>query len=103
MTSPYKQLNYEVCASEGWVSKMGYDVDMPEYKFPTENKASDSTYWSDYYYVNPNAKNLDTKYLALLGGRFDFGSKAGLFSWRLNADFGWADFSGGARVLIRNQ
>lgn len=103
MTSPYKQLNYEVCASEGWVSKMGYDVDMPEYKFPTENKASDSTYWSDYYYVNPNAKNLDTKYLAHLGGGFGGGSKAGLFYWVLSDDFGWSYFSGGARVLIRNQ
>ena len=103
MTSPYKQLNYEVCASEGWVSKMGYDVDMPEYKFPTENKASDSTYWSDYYYVNPNAKNLDTKYLALLGGSFYSGSNAGLFYWSLRVDFGWSNLSGGARVLIRNQ
>ena len=103
MTSPYKQLNYEVCASEGWVSKMGYDVDMPEYKFPTENKASDSTYWSDYYYVNPNAKNLDAKYLALLGGSFGNGSEAGLFCWSLGGDFGWSDLSGGARVLIRNQ
>ena len=103
MTSPYKQLNYEVCASEGWVSKMGYDVDMPEYKFPTENKASDSTYWSDYYYVNPNAKNLDTKYLARLGGCFCDGSGAGLFCWVLSADFGWSHFIGGARVLIRNQ
>lgn len=103
MTSPYKQLNYEVCASEGWVSKMGYDVDMPEYKFPTENKASDSTYWSDYYYVNPNAKNLDTKFLARLGGYFGDGSKAGLFYWGLHAVFGWSVFSGGARVLIRNQ
>ena len=103
MTAPYKQLNYEVCASEGWVSKMGYDVDMPEYKFPTENKASDSTYWSDYYYVNPNAKNLDTKYLARLGGGFSNGSLAGLFFWGLDVGFGWSDLHGGARVLIRNQ
>ena len=103
MTSPYKQLNYEVCASEGWVSKMGYDVDMPEYKFPTENKASDSTYWSDYYYVNPNAKKLNTKYLARLGGGFNDGSGAGLFCWDLRVDFGWSNFYGGARVLIRNQ
>lgn len=39
-------------------------------------------------------------YLAHLGGNFNNGSKAGLFYWNLNDDFGWSNLNGGARELI---
>ena len=46
----------------------------------TEASGSSTTNMCDYYYQN------DGNRIALVGGRFDYGSAAGLWSWHYNDD-----------------
>ena len=51
ITADYKKLNFRLPGTDGYVKKLGYDSRFPFARIPTENGASTTTYYSDYYYA----------------------------------------------------
>ena len=92
----YQKLGYIDANAEGYASKLGYDPKHPLISLTTEAKGSSSTHLTDYYYVSAGNK------IALVGGRWNNGLKAGLWSWHLYFASSTAWASIGAR-LLKNQ
>lgn len=46
----YRQVGYTNHASDGWITRLGYDVNNKFAEFPTAVGGSGTTYYSDYYY-----------------------------------------------------
>lgn len=92
----YQPLGYIDANAEGYASKLGYDENHPLISLTTEATGSSSTHLTDYYYVSAGDK------IALVGGRWINGLKAGLWCWRLNHASSDAGTYIGAR-LLKNQ
>lgn len=92
----YQPLGYVDANVEGYASKLGYDENHPLISLTTESKGSSSTHLTDYYYVSAGDK------IAIVGGRWYHGLKAGLWFWDLNVTSSTAGTSFGAR-LLKNQ
>lgn len=86
--APYEMLGYVNGNTDGYPTAMGYDVNLPFCELPVTVGGSSTTYYSDYYYQTTGQR------VALVGGAWSNGSRAGLFLW----DFGSA--SGDAPVLV---
>ena len=92
----YQKLGYIDANAEGYASKLGYDPKHPLISLTTEAKGSSSTHLTDYYYVSAGNK------IALVGGRWYHGLKAGLWYWHLDDASSDAGTNLGAR-LLKNQ
>ena len=78
-TSPYKALGYVNCDTEGYAKNLGFDINDPLVRFPTEVGGGTNTYMSDYYYKNTGNR------VARVGGCLIFGASAGAWYWYLNS------------------
>lgn len=92
--SPYKALSYTNSQSSGWIKTLGFDLDEPFFRFPTEIGGGNSNYMTDYYWQS--SKNR----VARVGGVFINGSSDGLWCWRFDSTSSSLSWLFGARVLI---
>jgi len=93
--SPYEQLKYVNSASNGYVSEMGLDNNLPFANFATSVNGGTSTYYTDYYYQSSG------QIIALVGGLLAYGSNAGLSYWNLNNSSSAAAWNICGQTLIR--
>jgi hypothetical protein len=92
--SPYEQLSYTNATAEGYARAMGYDSNFPFAEFPTVvTGASESTYYSDYYYQAAGQR------IAFFGGPWNLGSRAGPSDWYLRTASSYANVAIGGRLL----
>lgn len=79
--SPYEDTGIHPAYGEGYISAFGYNENYDWLFIPTEYKGNSSTPVGDYCWnKNPGWR------VALLGGRWYYGSKAGAFCWDLSND-----------------
>ena len=79
--SPYEDTGIHPAYGEGYISAFGYNENYDWLFIPTEYKGNSSTPVGDYCWnKNPGWR------VALLGGRWNGGSKAGAFCWYLHYD-----------------
>ncbi len=76
--SPYLQLSFINANADGNPIELGFDANNPFAHFSKTNGGSDSTYYCDYYYRNTGQR------IARFGGRWYYGSSAGVFCWDLS-------------------
>jgi len=92
--SPYEQLSYVNHNANGYAVALGHDPDRP---FAALATAVTGTYadagYRDYYYQASGQR------IALLGGRWDDGSAAGPFYWRLRPSSAGASVYFGGRLV----
>lgn len=91
--APYEQLSYMTSLTEGWAKQVGHDPDRQFAAIPSEVGGGSTTYYSDYYYRAAGQR------VAVLGGRWTYGSSAGLSFWYLSASSGNAGVHFGGRLL----
>jgi hypothetical protein len=91
--SPYEQLSYVNANANGYVKSKGYDPLHPFMALPIDATGSSSTYYSDYYYQALG------QYIALLGGGWYSGTRAGLSCWDLGDSSAYAYLYLGGRLL----
>lgn len=80
--------------TEGYTKIMGFDKDNPLIALPTELGAGSTTGYCDYCY----SKNAGNR-VARVGGYFNGGGNAGLFSWNFSDSSSNSYWSIGARLL----
>ena len=80
--NPYEQLGYVNLDASGYTQAMGWDAERPYAAFPTAVGAGASTYYSDYYYRSAGQR------VALVGGSWYDGARAGLSYWGLDYSSG---------------
>lgn len=91
----YHKLSYaNPNEEEGYIKIMGFDKENPLIALPTTLGAVSTTGYCDYCY----SKNSGNR-VALVGGYFHYGARAGLFYWGFNASSSGSDWSVGARLL----
>lgn len=102
-TEPYKKIGYGLfrpaegatsTSREGYAKSLGYDEENPAIALTTEVGGSDSTYMTDYAYINSGNR------IALLGGRWTTATTAGLWCWNLHATSSITAISLGSRLLL---
>ena len=93
--SPYEQLGYVNHNANGYIQSMGFDPNFPFAQLPTAITGSmtPTQYYGDYYYQAAGQK------IALFGGRWTYGSYAGLSYWDLYSSSSSADLVIGGRLL----
>lgn len=89
--SPYEDTGIHPCYGEGYVSAFGYNEKFDWLFIPTEHSGNSSLPVGDYMYNNQPGWRV-----ALLGGTWVSGSKAGAFYWNLAyaASFRYRSFGG---------
>ncbi|MBQ2937643.1 MAG: phage tail protein [Clostridia bacterium] len=91
---PYKEVGYtNLLTKDVYPNRMGYDENNPEVALPIEAGGSSGTGICDYYY------NAEGNRIAVVGGSFDRGAKAGLFYWNLSNASSHSSWNCGARLL----
>ena len=90
---PYKKLSYINSNTNGYAISMGFDKGYQFAEIPVSVRGSGSTYYSDYYYQATGQR------IALFGGRWTYGSNAGLSCWSLDNSSDLAHSTVGARLL----
>ena len=75
----YQKIGYTNASSDGYISKLGYDVNYPEVALPTEKNGSDSTYIPDYYWQTTG------KCVVWFGGGYGGVLDCGLWCWRCSS------------------
>lgn len=78
--SPYEDTGIHPCYGEGYVSAFGYNEKFDWLFIPTEHSGNSSLPVGDYMYNNQPGWRV-----ALLGGSWDGGSRAGAFGWLLDS------------------
>lgn len=91
--SPYRELAYTNHDANGWLTSTGHDSDYQFASFPTAVGGGSSSHYSDYYYQSAGQR------IALLGGRWNYGSYAGLSYWSLYDSSSNASVNLGARLV----
>ena len=89
----YKAVGYVNANKEGWGKTLGHDANHPLVTLTTDVGGSSSNYLSDYYYTNFGNK------IVRVGGAWNNGSGAGLWSWPCNADSSYTYYTVGSRLL----
>lgn len=84
-TDNYENIGFALPSENGYVSAMGYSTNYDWLFLPSEVKGNSSLPVGDYYYQN---NTWDGYRIALLGGDWSNGSRAGGFSWGLNDGVG---------------
>ena len=92
-TSPYKELGYVNCDTEGYAKTLGFDINDPLVRFPVEIGGGTSSYMCDYYYKNTGNR------VARVGGPLSNGTYDGAWSWFWFNGSSSAYWNVGARVL----
>jgi len=92
-TAPYEQLGYVNSNTDGYVTAMGFDANLPFAEFPVAVGGAATTYYSDCYYQTTGQR------IALLGGSWNVGATAGLFYWYLSNASSYADVRIAGRLL----
>lgn len=78
----YIATGFSCATKEGYAKAFGYSEDC-DFMYMTSKVGGDSNRpVGDYYYVNMSNNNI---YIALLGARWDYGAKSGLFYWGLHS------------------
>jgi len=94
--SSYEQLSYVNHDADGYPTEMGHDPARPFAEFPIAIQTSgisSSKYYSDYYHQAVGQR------VALVGGDWYTGAKAGLSYWSLDIASGSASASLGGRLV----
>lgn len=94
--SPYEDTGIHPAYGEGYISAFGYNENYDWLFIPTEYKGNSSTPVGDYCWnKNPGWR------VALLGGRWYYGSSAGAFCWGLYYDASYrVRYIGGRLVYV---
>jgi hypothetical protein len=95
-TDNYENIGFALPSENGYVSAMGYSTNYDWLFLPSEVKGNSSLPVGDYYYQN---NTWDGYRIALLGGNWSDGSRAGGFSWYLNDGVGSRDRIIGGRLV----
>lgn len=92
--APYKKVGYtNYQTKDVYISKLGYDENYPEIALPVEANGSSGTGTCDYYTCEAGNR------IALVGGTFYHGAKAGLFVWNCGIASSFSGWNFGARLL----
>ena len=91
--APYEQLSYTNISTDGYPTVMGLDPARPFAQFPITLGGGAGTFYADYYYQTSGQR------IALVGGRWNVGSGAGLRVWVLNGSASSAFVDFGGRLL----
>jgi hypothetical protein len=96
--APYEILSYANGNTDGYIKTLGYDATHPYAQLPTviAGGADAIHYYSDYYYRAATGNRI-----ALLGGRWNNGSYAGLFDWHLSYASSSMYINLGGRLLYK--
>ena len=89
----YKAVGYVNANKEGWGKTLGHDTNHPLVTLTTDVGGSSSNYLSDYYYTNSGNR------IVRVGGSWNDGTKAGLWSWRCHGGSGDTVYDLGSRLL----
>lgn len=95
-TDNYENIGFALPSENGYVSAMGYSTKYDWLFLPSEVKGNSSLPVGDYYYQN---NTWDGYRIALLGGSWSYGSKAGGFYWYLNDGVGSRYRNVGGRLV----
>ena len=95
-TDNYENIGFALPSENGYVSAMGYSTKYDWLFLPSEVKGNSSLPVGDYYYQN---NTWDGYRVALLGGRWTYGSSAGGFCWILSAGVGARSRDVGGRLV----
>ena len=95
-TDNYENIGFALPSENGYVSAMGYSTKYDWLFLPSEVKGNSSLPVGDYYYQN---NTWDGYRIALLGGRWSYGSYAGSFYWLLDSGVGYRNRSIGGRLV----
>ena len=90
---PYEQLGYVNAYSDDYVTRLGFDENLPFAQFPVEVGGSESTYFCDYYRQNSGQR------VAQVGGHYDSGLHAGPSYWYLNTLSSYTSAGFSARLV----
>lgn len=102
-TEPYKKIGYGLFRPtegatatyrEGYAKSLGYDEENPAIALTTEVGGSDSTYMTDYAYINSGNR------IAVLGGAWTSAARAGLWCWALSNASSGTVIGLGSRLLL---
>ena len=88
--SPYEQIGYVNKDTNGYVKYMGFDASNPMIELPVDVSAN---FYKDYYYQNT------AQYIAFVGGGWNLGGNAGLWSWYLSYSSATTGVTLGGRLL----
>lgn len=94
-TEPYVPVGYTNGSTNGWVKTLGFDTSEPFIRFPIEIGGGTNTYMTDFYHQNSG-----TNIVALVGGSFLDGDRAGLWEWNLYNSLTGNGYHVGCRLLI---
>lgn len=89
----YKAVGYVNANKEGWGKTLGHDANHPLITLTTDVGGSSSNYLSDYYYTNSGNR------IVRVGGYWNSGAKAGLWSWDCFNDSSRTTYIFGSRLL----
>lgn len=89
----YKAIGYTQSSLDGYVSKLGYDVNHPLVAMPTQASGSDSTYLCDYYWQNSGNR------IVCVGGHYNYDMTCGLWFWSCYYTSSVANSYIGSRLL----
>ena len=93
----YESAGFTVTNAGGYISAMGYGGEEYDWLFfASECLGNSSVPVGDYHWIT---QNLNGYRIALLGGRWDYGSYAGGFYWTLNYGVGTRTRSVGGRLV----
>lgn len=95
-TDNYENIGFALPSENGYVSAMGYSTKYDWLFLPSEVKGNSSLPVGDYYYQN---NTWDGYRIALLGGSWDGGSRAGGFYWCLTYGVGLRIRNVGGRLV----
>lgn len=95
-TDNYENIGFALPSENGYVSAMGYSTNYDWLFLPSEVKGNSSLPVGDYYYQN---NTWDGYRIALLGGLWDGGSRAGGFYWSLSYGVGTRARNVGGRLV----
>ena len=93
----YSAVGYTNATANGYANTMGYDSNNPMCAFPISvgSGAGASAYITDYYYQNTGNR------IAVVGGRWNFGSSAGMFYWNFSDASSLTLSNVGSRLLYK--
>jgi hypothetical protein len=90
---PYEKLSYINATSNNYVIARGFDRAHPYAQLPTAVGAVGDSQYKDYYYQSTGQR------IALVGGYWYDGSRAGRFCWRLSYSSSDSNVAVGGRLL----
>jgi hypothetical protein len=95
-SEPYSSLGRTLPSSSGYGSGQVLDTDIGLSSLPISLNGSSSSYYCDYYYQNTGDR------VALVGGYWGSGSRAGLAGWALYSSAANSGRAVGSRCFARN-